>query len=134
MRSIYIPQKRKLLLNAELTDVQRAFQLGKELGFSSLGLVDRANTSSLIRVGNFEEVLNHFKANYFSAALLINKTTFIEDMETFLNRPTWDGEAITKLIVKYQASPEMLLQRMTNILPEYFESFNTKPSLRVPSL
>lgn len=120
LRSVYVPNKKKLLMNDGLTDVQKAFQYGKELGFNALELGDRANTSSLVRVESFEKVLNHFKANYFSAALLINRHTFNEDMEAFLNRPKWDGEAITKLMDKYQASPEMLLQRLTNLLPKYF--------------
>lgn len=121
LRSVYVPNRKKLLMNDGLTDVQKAFQYAKELGFNALNLADRANTSSLVRVGSFEEVLNHFKANYFAAALLINRHTFIEDMKTFLSRPKWDGEAITKLMDKYQASPEMLLQRLTNLLPQYFD-------------
>ena len=120
LRSVFVPKKKRLLMNGGLTDVQTAFQYGKELGFNALNLVDRANTSSLVRVNTFEEVLNHFKANYFAAALLINKNTFIGDMESFLGRPTWDGEALSKVMEKYQASPEMLLQRLTNLLPEYF--------------
>ena len=120
LRSVFVPNGKKLLMNSGLTDVQMAFQYGKELGFNALDLGDRANTSSLIRVNSFEEVLNHFKANYFSAALLINRHTFTEDLKSFLNRPTWDGEAITRLMDKYQASPEMLLQRLTNLLPQYF--------------
>ncbi len=120
LRSVFIPSTRQLLLNGELTENQRAFQLGKELGFNFLGLEQRANTSSLLRVHSFEEVLSHFKANYFSAALLLPRMDFLQDLEQFFRLPHWDGEFVLGLLEKYQASPEMLLQRMSNLLPKYF--------------
>jgi hypothetical protein len=120
IRAVFIPSKKELLLNSKLTDMQKAFQFGKELGFNYLGLKERANTSSLLRVNSFEEVLNHFKAGYFSAALLINREAFLLDLEDFFNQPRWEGEIILSLLYKYQASPEMLFQRMTNLLPRYF--------------
>jgi len=120
IRSVYIPKNKKLLLNSKLTDMQQAFQFGKELGFNYLGLKERANTASLLRVNSFEEVLSHFKAGYFSAALLLNREAFVRDMEAFFRLPRWDGEFLLHLMRKYQASPEMLLQRMTNVLPKFF--------------
>ena len=67
LRAVINPRTRTLLLNKNLTTAQRAFQFGKELGFCELQLKERAYTSSLLRVKNFDEVLNHFKAGYFSA-------------------------------------------------------------------
>lgn len=120
LRSVFIPSSRRLLLNSRLNEMQKAFQFGKELGFQYLELKDRANTSSLLKVRSFEEVLSHFKAGYFSAALLLNRTTFSDDIDKFLNQPHWNGEAFTALLHKYQASPEMLFQRLTNLLPHEF--------------
>ncbi len=120
IRSVFIPKSKRLLLNKELTDMQKAFQYGKELGFTYLGLGERANTASLLRVNSFEEVLSHFKAGYFSAALLINRESFIKDMESFFGQPAWNGETILNLLWKYRVSQETLFQRMTNILPQYF--------------
>ncbi len=120
IRSVHVPKSKKLLLNAKLNDMQKAFQFGKELGFNYLGLKERANTAALLRVNSFEEVLSHFKAGYFSAALLLNREAFNRDMETFFQQPRWDGDFILGLLRKYQASPEMLFQRMTNVLPQFF--------------
>jgi hypothetical protein len=41
-------------------------------------------------------------------------------MAAFFHQPRWDGEFILNLLRKYQASPEMLFQRMTNVLPQFF--------------
>jgi XRE family transcriptional regulator, fatty acid utilization regulator len=120
IRAVYVPHKKELLLNSIMNDVQCAFQYGKELGFNVLGLKERAYTSSLLRVKTFDEALNHFKAGYFSAALLMNLDGFKKDMEQFVKMEKWDnGAFLHKLLYKYQATPEMLFQRMTNVLPHF---------------
>lgn len=120
IRSVFLPKRKRLLLNQKLTDMQKAFQFGKELGFNYLNLKERANTAKLLRVNSFEEVLSHFKAGYFSAALLIQRENFVEDVRRLFELPRWDGEFVLNLLRKYQASPEMLFQRITNLLPKYF--------------
>ena len=121
IRSVFVPKSKKLLLNASLNEQQRAFQFGKELGFHALGLKERAYTSSLLRVKTFDEALNHFKAGYFSAALLMNLDAFNKDIEQFLSMKKWDdGATFERLITKYGATPEMLFQRMTNVFPQFF--------------
>ena len=120
LRAVYLPKANKLLLNKTLTNRQRAFQYGKELGFNALQLQDRAYTSSLLRVTSFEEVLSHFKAGYFSAALLIDRDAFGEDLRELFAQPRWEANRLLDLIKKYRVSPETLFQRMTNLLPEVF--------------
>ena len=120
LRAAYLPDSQRLLLNKTLTNRQRAFQYGKELGFNALQLTDRAYTSSLLRVNSFEEVLSHFKAGYFSAALLIDRATFAEDLRELFAQPRWEANRLLDLIKKYRVSPETLFQRMTNLLPELF--------------
>ncbi len=121
IRSVYVPKSKQLLLNSSLNEQQRAFQFGKELGFNTLALKDRAYTASLQKVKTFDEALNHFKAGYFSAALLMYREAFVNDMEQFLDMKTWDnGTFLIQLMQKYQATPEMLFQRMTNVLPHFF--------------
>ncbi len=119
LRAVFVPDSKKLLLNEELTEVQKSFQLGKELGFNYLDLKQRANTSSLLRVNSFDEVLSHFKAGYFSAALLINQDRFQRDTDKFFSEETWNGEAFLSLLLKYRVAPETLFQRFTNIIPHH---------------
>ena len=121
MRAIFVPKHKKLLLNAKLNEQQRAFQFGKELGFNALNLKERAYTSSLLRVITFDEALNHFKAGYFSAALLMNREAFVKDIEQILAMEKWDnGASFERLIEKYNATPEMFFQRLTNVFPQFF--------------
>jgi transcriptional regulator with XRE-family HTH domain len=120
LRALFVPHSRTFLLNQNLSSAQQCFQVGKELGFNFLNLSDRAYTSSLLKVENFEQVLSHFKAGYFSAALLINKDTFIQDLQHFFANPRWDADWLPNLLKKYDATPEMLFQRMTNLLPSHF--------------
>ncbi|MFM2269389.1 MAG: hypothetical protein RL757_2830 [Bacteroidota bacterium] len=120
LRAVFVPKTRELLLNSHLSEEQRVFQFGKELGFNVLNLQERAYTSSLLKVQTFEEALNHFKAGYFSAALLINKENFVKDIDTFLKKTTWDGAFLVALLQKYRVTPETLFQRLTNVLPHHF--------------
>ncbi|MEM6699703.1 MAG: ImmA/IrrE family metallo-endopeptidase, partial [Bacteroidota bacterium] len=119
-RSVFLPKKKRLLLNGQLTDRQRAFQFGKELGFSVLKVKERATTSSLLKPKSFNEVLNHSKAIYFSVALLMNEQEFAQDLTHFFQQKKWDGTAFLSIMNKYGASPEMFYHRMTNVLPKVF--------------
>ena len=120
IRSVYVPHKKQLLLNANLNDMQKAFQFGKELGFNYLKLAERANTSKLLNADNFEAALNHFRAGYFSAAILINQQRFITDVRSLFQLQNWQPEAFLQLLENYRATPEMIFQRFTNVLPNYF--------------
>ncbi len=120
LRSVFIPKSKKLLLNGNLKEVQQAFQIGKELGFNYLKLKQRAQTSSLLVASNFEEVLSHYKASYFAVALLINRSTFVKDLEAFFSLDKWNGQVFLQLMEKYEVSPEMMFQRLTSLLPKFF--------------
>jgi XRE family transcriptional regulator, fatty acid utilization regulator len=116
LRSVYNPNKRRLYLNDRLNQEQSAFQLGKELGFNVLELHERPYASSLLRVKSFEEVLNNYKAAYFSVALLVNRHTFSADFKALLAQQHWDPSRMSALMDKYQVGPEVLFQRF-NIIP-----------------
>jgi transcriptional regulator with XRE-family HTH domain len=121
LRSVTIRNGRTTLLcNKKLTDQQRAFLYGREIGFSYLKIDKRPNTTPWLKVDSFDQVLNNFRAAYFAQALHINKELITRDIERFFDLPKFSPEALIKLMDKYNASPEMLLTRITNILPKYF--------------
>jgi len=121
MRSVFIPKKKQLLLNGSINSAQLQFQYGKEIAFNYLGgLKDRSLTSSLIKVKSFDMVLTHARAAYFSVALFMNKSSFMEGLSHFFNRKKWDGQAFMELMNQYNAAPEMFFQRLTNVIPHHF--------------
>ena len=121
LRSIFVPgSSPQLLLNPNLTEQQRAFALAREIGFQYLQLQERPYTSTWVRVGSFEEVLNNFKASYFAGALLLNRDRLVQDLERFFAMPKWDPEALLRLMEKYNTSPETFLHRITSLLPKFF--------------
>lgn len=120
VRAVYLPHKRRLLLNEGLTPVQEAFQFAKELGFQFLDLPNRALTSSLLRVHSFEEVLSHFRASYFAAALLVDQRSFERELLKFLEKDRWDPDMLRNWTARYPVSEETLVQRMSNLLPGRF--------------
>ncbi|HKK45009.1 MAG TPA: helix-turn-helix domain-containing protein [Balneolaceae bacterium] len=120
-RSVFIPgKKKKLFVNQHLLPSQKAFVLGRELGYSILGLEERALTSSWIKVESFDQVLNNFRASYFSGALLVNSYTLVRRLQAFFNKDRWDPEILLSMMEYFDATPETFMHRLTQILPHYF--------------
>lgn len=121
LRSVFHPgPPKKLLINDSLTETQRAFLFGKELAFNYLELQERPYTSTYVKVKSFEQVLNNFKASYFSVALLMNRELVMEDISQFFKQDQWNSDAFLEVMNRYAASPEMFFHRLTNILPRFF--------------
>lgn len=122
LRSVLIPGEKRLLLNKILTPDQRAFTLGRELGFLQLHIKERPLTSSWVEVNSFEQVLNNFQASYFAGAILMRKDKILPLIEKWLLTPTWNEAAVAmhQMLDELQATPETLLHRMSNFLPRYF--------------
>ncbi len=119
-RTISFPKEKRIHINSKLTPMQQCFQLGKELAYCYLSLEERPSLSHAFQVHSFEEVLNNFKASYFSVALLMSRKSMIEDLEVFFQNKEWEPKSLLSLLAKYRATPEMFLHRMSNLLPKYF--------------
>ncbi|WP_294281734.1 helix-turn-helix transcriptional regulator [uncultured Chryseobacterium sp.] len=116
LRSLFIPEKRLLLLNRKLEKDQRTFILAKEVGFNVLELKNRPNTYSWLDFGSFEEILNNFYASYFAGALLISKEKIKERTAEFFLQNIWNPADFEQLTEHFTQSPETFYYRLTNIL------------------
>ncbi len=111
----------RLLLNSKLMPAQKAFVLGREIGYRYLDLRDRAATSSPSEVRSFAQVLNDFKASVFSGALLMPRTQLTADLERFFARLLWNEAAFTTLLTRYNATPEMFFYRLSELIPTFLQ-------------
>lgn len=143
IRGVHIkdPKSKKLLLNNKLSSYQKAFIVGKEIAYNYLNIKDRSHIYSDISLNSFDELLNNFKASYFATALVIRRESLIEDLTDFFSRDKWDSEAFLSMMNKYNASIEMFIQRVTNILSKHFNissffflRFNSKKGSEIFSL
>jgi len=119
-RSYYNHDKKILFLNDKLSSAQENFIITKEIGFQFLSLTERPFETRLNKEASFEKLLSNFKASYFSAAVLIPEQKVIKDLKKIALESKWKPNFIIQLIKKYNITPEMYLQRLTNILPEHF--------------
>ncbi|MBI5471386.1 MAG: helix-turn-helix domain-containing protein [Ignavibacteriae bacterium] len=115
-----ISQSGKLFLNGKLLPTQKAFLFAREIGFSFLKLKERPTTSTWLEVSSFAEVLNNYKASYFAGALFIPKDSLLKDLREFFARPHWDGAAFLSIMRRYDATPEMFLYRLSQLIPKFF--------------
>jgi len=121
IRSVVIPGiKNRLLLNKNLTESQKTFTLGKELGYNYLEIKDRNLAHSQMKVDSFDQLLNNFRASYFSSALILNKQKLLKDVKVFFNQKKWDPNSLKELFNKYNSSPEMTFQRIAALAPKFF--------------
>lgn len=120
LRSLFIPEKKLLLLNERLDVSQKIFILAKEIGFNVLNLNPRPNTYSWLDFGSFEEILNNFYASYFAGCLLISKKDLIEQTTDFFYQKEWNSNQFENLINYFTDSPETFYYRLTNILSSEF--------------
>ena len=119
VRSIVNTNKKTIYLNPRLNEKQKTYQLGKELGFLYLNLTKRQYSSTMLKVNSFEQVLNNFKATYFSVCILINKQTLLKDLTQWFKQKNLNPVFLLNLSKKYSASSSVLFQRF-NVLPHYF--------------
>ncbi len=126
LRYLWIEQKngkKKLLLNQSLSKTQLLFILGREAGFNFLKLKDRSSTSSWVHSHSFDQVLNNFKAYYFSSAILLHERIFLRGLMTFISGKKFNHKGVIRLIDKSNSSTEAFLLRITNLVP-YYLKFN----------
>ena len=121
----------KLLINGNLLPSQQAFIYAREIGFEVLGVEDRPETSSWLKVTSFEQVLGNFRASYFAGALLISRTALDRDLKAFFQQARWDEAAFLAAFDRYHATPEMFFYRLSQLIPAdfglrefYFMRFN----------
>lgn len=124
LRSIFVPKTKTLLVADHVDEAQRTFIYAKEIGYNYLQIEERLFTFTWIAFKNFDQVLNNFYASYFAGALIIPRALFRKHIDTFLNKPKFDKTFLTGIKNHYNASPESLYQRLTNILPNDYHLEN----------
>jgi len=124
LRSVFIPKTKTLLLANHIDDAQRAFIYAKELAYNFLEIKDRLYTFPWIKFENFDQVLNNFYASYFAGALIIPRKSIVEQLTNLFNKTTFNDQDFLDIIQSYNASPESVYQRLTNIVPKDFNLQN----------
>lgn len=120
IRSYYNPESKKLYIQEHLSEAQENFLLARELGFQHLKLVERPYETTVIEVDSFDKLLNNYKASHFAVSLLMDEHEIAADIKKLARENTWHPNLFLDLLVKYNVTAEMLLQRLTNILPHHF--------------
>jgi hypothetical protein len=121
LRSIFVPKTKTLLITKSIDDAQRAFIYAKELAYNYLNIKERLYTFSWIKFDNFDKVLNNFYASYFAGALIIPKESIVNNLKELFSKKQFKTKDFEDLLQEYNASPESIYQRLTNILPKEFK-------------
>ncbi len=109
-----------LLINQDLESEQRAFTYGREIGFRWMGLSPRPYISSQTEADSFDQVLNNFKASYFAGAILVPRELLVSGLAVFFANPVWNPVAFLNLMRTFEATPEIFMQRISNVMARHF--------------
>ncbi len=120
LRSYYSATSKTLFINKAFSSAQEKFLMAREIAFHYLGITDRPYETIIQHSDSFDMLLNNFKASYFAVALLMPEENFTEDVKRIVMQPKWNDKAWLDLCTKYDVTPEMMMQRLTNILPRHF--------------
>jgi transcriptional regulator with XRE-family HTH domain len=120
-RSIFFEGKPpKLLLNETLQPRQIRFLIARELGYRALNITERSVTSRPNQISSFQQILNDFRASYFGGALLMPRNPILDDLQKFFACTTWEGKLLLDMLTRFDVTPEMLLYRFSELIPEHF--------------
>ncbi|MDX2134399.1 MAG: helix-turn-helix domain-containing protein [Saprospiraceae bacterium] len=117
LRSCFSDTTRTLYLNAGLSSAQENFLLARELAFQHLKPAVRPYETILLHPDSFMVLLSNFRASYFASALLMDALRLAADVRLCAAGTRWAPEDWLALLGRYDATAEMLMQRLTNILP-----------------
>ncbi|MFC0604369.1 helix-turn-helix domain-containing protein [Winogradskyella pulchriflava] len=120
LRSVFVPKTKTLLLAKNIDDAQKTFIYAKEIAYNYLKITERLYTFSWIKFENFDQVLNNFYASYFAGALIIPKERLVTDLKSLFSKKSFKARDFERIINNYNASPESIYQRLTNVLPKHF--------------
>lgn len=124
LRTLYISNKKTLLISNKVNEAQKTFIYAKEIAYNFLKINDRLYTFPWIKFESFDQLLNNFVASYFAGALIIPKDNLIEKLTHLFQLKTWQPLQLHKIIISYNCSDETFYQRLTNILPKHFNIKN----------
>ena len=118
MRSVMFHRKGELYMNAALTPQQKAFVVAREIGYQELGITERAYNAPSLEVGSFEQVINNFHAAYFADSLMVPMARLRLELESLFRQDQWDPNRFAGLFKVFHITPEMLLYRLSAVLPK----------------
>jgi predicted transcriptional regulator/DNA-binding XRE family transcriptional regulator len=124
LRNIYIPTKKILLIDKNISEAQKTFIYAKEIAYNFLNIKERLYTFPWIKFESFDQVLNNFIASYFAGALIIPRKNLTEKLTNFFALEEWNPLKLHQIINHFNCSQETFYQRLTNILPKYFNIKN----------
>lgn len=120
-RSLILPGRNPhLFINNRLYARQVRFILAREIGYRYLNIKERSMTSTPEHVDSFQQLLNDARAAYFGGALLMPRGRILADLEEFFALPAWDPDPFSAMLAAYDVTPEMLLYRFSELIPQFF--------------
>ena len=81
----------------------------------------KLRTSPHKKFDSFDQVMDNFRASYFTGTLMINRNQVKKELKEIFQSETWNGDAIFELLKHHEVTPETFLHRLSQILLGLFK-------------
>lgn len=121
LRSLYLPKKKpRFYLHPSLSDSEKVFETGRQIGYEVLDLHERISTTALNKQATFDQLINTLQVSVFSSALMIDRKSFTSDISSFFDLTKFENETLKGLIKKFDVTVEQFFYRLAQILTSEF--------------
>jgi hypothetical protein len=113
-------KKRTLVIDQGIKLKEKNFILARQIAYQLLKVKEQPRHTNHRRFESFDQLFDHFSANYMASCLLIPKEELCADLKKIFDNPVWDQDNFTRLMTKYACMPENIFYRMSQLLPTVF--------------
>lgn len=116
--------KKTFVIDSSTFQQEKLFLLARQTAYQILKIKEQPLNNQHRSFESFEQLFNHFSANYVAGAILIPQTDIRRDLERILKAPTLAATQFDSVLNKYACMPENLFFRMSQMLPRFFNLEN----------
>lgn len=116
---VFVPTDRTLLLAGTLGEIDLRYHYANEIGYQALEIPGRSLTAPMLQVRGFDMALAHARANAFAGAFLLPGEQVDAEIKDFFGTDEPALDVFEQLLATYRVTPELLLDRLTAMLPRY---------------
>ncbi len=112
--------KKTLVIDEGAVLQEKTFLMARQLAYQILKIKDQPINNQQRSFESFDQLFNHFSANYIAGAILIPQAELKADLERIFKVQTIAETNFDHILSKYPCMPENLFYRFSQLLPRFF--------------
>lgn len=111
--------KSTLIIDSETVLREKIFLVARQIAYKTLKIKTQPQHDHQRNFESFDQLLDHFNANYLAGCLLVPQSELIQDLKNLFADQQWKPDAFLKLVEKFPCPPETLFHRLSQLMPRF---------------